>query len=127
MFYNTKLSEKEQRIFGFKLRDLLIQQQCGQICFYLPLSLLAARLEACDENDDGDDDGGHDGGRRRYDDVVQLLVAPNTFGPNFPALVVRHVVRVDGDVLEGDDADDDAFLLKWKICYKRGWEVWSSG
>ena len=66
----------------------------------LALPLLAAGLEACDEDDDSDDDGGHDGRAGRDDDVVQLLVAAHPLRPDFPALVVGDVVRVDGDVLE---------------------------
>ena len=39
-----------------------------------------------------------------------LLAAADSLCPDFPALVVWDVVRVDGDVLQGHDAHDDAFL-----------------
>ena len=43
---------------------------------------------------------------------LNLLAAADALRPDFPTLVVRHVVRVDRDVLERNDAHDDAFLKR---------------
>ena len=68
-------------------------------------------LDAGDEDDDGDDDGGDDGRRGRDDDPVQLLGAlPDALGPDLAALLVGDVTGRDLQLLQGDHADDDAFL-----------------
>ena len=72
--------------------------------------LFAGGLEAGDEDDDGHDDTNHNGRGGGDDDVVEPLGAADTLGADLPALLEGHVGGGDLDLLQGDNADDDALL-----------------
>ena len=91
-------SEFSSGIFKFKKEKKKEKVKKTYFSTHLSFSLLVAGLEASDEDDDGDDDGGHDRSRGRNDDVVQLLAAANTLCSDLTTLVVRNVVRIDGNV-----------------------------
>lgn len=62
-----------------------------------------------DKDDNGDDNGATDGGTGGDRDLVHVAGGRGD-GAHLPALVVVDVLGGDVDVLQGDDADDDALL-----------------